>query len=71
MKIQYNAPVVLSFTFATVAVELIDNLLWAGISFQYFALIPEMSFRDIMTYIRLFTHVLGHHSKRGWKRPCC
>ena len=62
MKIQYNAPVILSFTFATVAVELIDNLLWAGITFQYFALIPGMSFHDIMTYIRLFTHVLGHAS---------
>ena len=62
MKVKYNSPVILSLTFAAIAVKLINDSVWTNFTYQLFALLPGMSFLDPLTYIRIFTHVLGHSS---------
>ena len=62
MKIKYNSPVILNFAFAAVAVKLLNDLLFPGLVFKYFSLLPGMSFSDPLTYLRFFTHILGHTS---------
>jgi len=62
MKIKYNSPVILNFAFAAVIVKLVNDFLFPGITFKYFALLPGMEFSDPLTYLRFFTHILGHDS---------
>ncbi|PWJ39415.1 rhomboid family intramembrane serine protease [Sediminitomix flava] len=58
MKIQYNAPVVLTFTFISAAVLLLKEF---GIDLTYFFSVGgQMNFLDPVDYMRLFTHVIGH-----------
>ena len=56
-RITYNAPVILTFTLAAVAVFTLGELLGAGFS-SWFAAYPE--FHGARTYAGLFTHILGH-----------
>lgn len=58
-KITFNAPVVLGFTFLSLA-ALVFNLVTDGYANQQFFSIYQTSFTDPMQYVRLFTHVLGH-----------
>ena len=62
MKVKYNSPVILSLTFAAMAVKLINDSIFPNSTYLLFALLPGMSFLDPLTYIRIFTHVLGHAS---------
>lgn len=62
MKIQYNSPVILSFTFISAAVLVINNTILPNFTYRFFALLPGMSFANPMTYVRIFTHVFGHSS---------
>lgn len=58
-KIQYNAPVTLTFTFVALLVLLLGTLT-NSYTTQYFFMNYSTSFADPMQYVRLFTHVLGH-----------
>lgn len=60
-KIQYNAPVVLTFTFLSLAALLLD-FATQGKSTQLLFCVYRSSPRDPLTYVRLFGHVLGHAS---------
>lgn len=58
-KITFNAPVVLTFTFLSLA-ALIWNMISGGYANSFFFSVYRTSFSDPMQYVRLFTHVLGH-----------
>lgn len=58
-KIQYNAPVVLTFTLLSFGVYL-WGILTQGVSTTFIFSNYRTSFLDPLQYIRLFSHVLGH-----------
>ena len=59
LVIHYNAPVVLSFSLIALIVLGLDFLTGGGTTMKYFC-VYRSSFSDPLTYVRLFTHVLGH-----------
>lgn len=59
IKIQYNSPVVLTFALISFGVLLANWFLDSNIIMNYFA-VYRSSLSDPMTYLRFFTHVLGH-----------
>lgn len=60
-KIQYNAPVVLTFTFLSLAALLLD-FATQGKSTQLLFCVYRSSPKNPLTYVRLLGHVLGHAS---------
>ena len=61
MRITYNAPFVLSFTILCTVVLLLDGLFVnAGVMKQFFVLYPSFSLADPLSYLRLFSHAIGH-----------
>jgi len=59
IKITLNSPVILSFVFLSAAALLLDRLT-GGRSNSLLFLSYRSSLGNILTYVRLFTHVLGH-----------
>lgn len=62
-KITFNSPVVLSFAAACFVVTLI-NYVTGGVSNQILFMTYHSAITSPMTYVRFFTHVLGHS---GWE----
>lgn len=62
-KITFNAPVILSFVAVCFSVMII-NYVTGGVSNRTFFVTYHSALSSPMTYIRLFTHVLGHS---GWE----
>lgn len=62
-KITFNSPMVLGFMFISFVVLLLGYLT-AGISNQLLFMTYHSSLKDPFTYVRFFTHVLGHN---GWE----
>lgn len=62
-KITFNSPVVLSFVFVSFAAMLI-NYITRGGSNELLFMTYHSSLKSPMTYVRFFTHVLGHS---GWE----
>ncbi len=62
LKITFNSPVVLGFIFISLAV-LVLGILTVGKSNELLFMTYHSSLRDPLTYVRFFTHVLGHS---GW-----
>lgn len=58
-KIQYNSPVILSFTIISFLVLLLAYATSGNSNILFFS-ISKGSFADPLIYLRLFTHVLGH-----------
>ena len=61
-KLTYNSPVVLTFVILSFAV-MIANYLTAGVSNHLLFVTYHSPLTSPMTYVRFFTHVLGHN---GW-----
>lgn len=61
-RITYNSPVVLSFVIISFGAMML-NYLTAGASNQLFFMTYHSPLTSPMTYLRFFTHVLGH---AGW-----
>jgi membrane associated rhomboid family serine protease len=59
MKIQYNSPVILTFSLAVVAIHLM-NFVFPNFTLYFFAMGGRMSFSNPLTYFRLISYVLGH-----------
>ena len=62
IKIVFNSPVILSFVFISFAVMLIGYIT-LGASNEFLFMTYHSSLKNPLTYIRFFTHVLGH---AGW-----
>lgn len=58
-RISYNSPVVLTFTFVSLA-ALILNYITGGITNTLFFTVYRASLLNPLFYLRLFTHVIGH-----------
>jgi membrane associated rhomboid family serine protease len=64
MKLKYNAPVVLTFTFISAAVLALDQFLLPGFIEQWFTAPGRGGFHfGVRNIVNLFTHVIGH---MGW-----
>ena len=61
MRIRYNAPVILSFTLAATAILIVDQVI-GNFTEVFFVCYPKFNPGDVLDYIRLFTHVLGHNN---------
>lgn len=62
IKLSFNSPVILGFTFICLAVLLLDKLTGGWTTNNLFS-VYNSSFLNPLTYIRFFGHVLGH---AGW-----
>ncbi len=62
MRIEYNAPVVLTFSLAAILIHLISIYIMPKFTAYYFVVRPGMNPFDPLDYFRLFSHVLGHSS---------
>lgn len=60
MKIEYNAPVILTYALLASVILLISQLFVDIMPF--FTVYPEVDFTNPVWYFRLFSHVLGHGS---------
>lgn len=58
-RIQYNAPVILTFSFLS-AIVLILGEFTGGQTTRTFFSVYQSSWSDPFSYLRLFSHVLGH-----------
>ena len=61
MKIHYNSPVTLTFSLMAVAVMIL-SVITAGASTAFLFTAWPSSFLNPLSYVRMFTHVLGHAS---------
>ena len=59
MRITYNSPVILSFSFLTVLI-LVLNQISQGHIMPYFTVGGQMDWLNPISYFRLFSHILGH-----------
>jgi membrane associated rhomboid family serine protease len=62
MRIKYNAPTVLSFAFASVAVLVFSQAVYAPLTVEWFAVPGRENFYpgNIRHLVSIFTHVFGH-----------
>jgi membrane associated rhomboid family serine protease len=60
MRITYNAPVTLTFAITSSLVLVADQLTGSQLTARFFSVAGTMDTRNIVDYLRLFTHILGH-----------
>jgi membrane associated rhomboid family serine protease len=60
MRIQYNAPVVLTFAIICTMVLAINQFLISGFIPALFTVSPGMSWSNPLSYLRLVSHIAGH-----------
>lgn len=60
MKIRYNSPVVLTFTIVCIAAMLISQLTNGKSTQLVFTLPSTLNFYDPLSYIRIWSHIIGH-----------
>lgn len=60
MKLQYNSPVILTFTLISTAVLAIDYVTAHFLITNFFTVSSSMSLWNPISYFRLFSHVFGH-----------
>lgn len=62
-KIQYNSPVVLTFSILAFFIFLVDAYgPFSGLTQNYFMVGGSFNSSDIFDYFRIFSHVLGHQT---------
>ena len=59
ITIRFNAPVVLTFALLSLAALLLDGFTGGATTSRYFC-VYHSPLSDPLTYLRFFTHVLGH-----------
>ena len=60
MRIQYNSPVILSFSILTAVIHAIAEFTPLEIATEFFTVRDSMSITSPLDYFRLCSHVLGH-----------
>jgi membrane associated rhomboid family serine protease len=60
VRLRYNSPVILTFTLISTAVLVIDSFTAGAASKLAFTVYPGLDLRNPLTYLRLFSHVIGH-----------
>lgn len=59
MRIRYNSPVILTFTLVSFGILFINSIHGTFIR-NFFVAYPQMNFSNPLTYLRIFSHALGH-----------
>ncbi len=62
MRIRYNSPVILTFTLLAMIVLSLDLYLGLSLRIRYFVLDPRFDSRSLLSYFRLFSHIVGHEN---------
>ncbi|MBP94739.1 rhomboid family intramembrane serine protease [Candidatus Poribacteria bacterium] len=62
MRIQYNSPVILTFSIVVVLIHVFSEFTSIDVSKHFFTIYDPMSIKDPIAYFRLFSHILGHSS---------
>jgi membrane associated rhomboid family serine protease len=60
LRFAYNSPVILSFALIATAVLIIDQISGGAFIRAYFVLTPDFTFSSPLSWLRLFTYVIGH-----------
>jgi membrane associated rhomboid family serine protease len=60
MRIKYNAPTTLTFTFLSATVLLLSSTFTPGLTQSWFSTPAPFRANAAQDYVKLFTHVLGH-----------
>ena len=60
MRITYNAPFTLTFTFLTAAILIFNEVTGGVLIPEFFTLHPVFLYNDPLSYLRLFSHTFGH-----------
>ena len=60
LRIRYNSPVVLSFAIVSALVLVIDQISGGIFTRSFFVLYPDFSASSPLSWLRLFTYVIGH-----------
>ena len=60
MKITYNSPTVLTFSFIAVVIQIIASTVFPSISNQYFSVGASFHLTSPLWYFKLGSHILGH-----------
>lgn len=60
LKLAYNSPVILSFAIVSAVVLLIDQISGGVFIRTFFTLYPDFNFASPLSWLRLFTYVIGH-----------
>lgn len=61
MKIRYNSPVILTFAIISTCILILSNYSGGHLIRNFFVNYPDMDFSNPLTYLRIFSHALGHH----------
>ena len=62
LRLRYNAPVTLTFALAAAALLGADQLTGGSLIGAWFTAPPYLDTRSVLSWLRLFSHVLGHAS---------
>ncbi len=62
LQVSYNSPVILTFVIIS-SIAIILSSMTDGKSNYYLFSVYRVSYKDILGYLRIFTHVLGHANK--------
>jgi len=62
MRVEYNAPVVLTFSLLAILVHIVSLFFLPTFTVHYFLVKPTMNPFNVLDYFRLVSHVLGHSS---------
>jgi rhomboid protease GluP len=62
LRLRYNSPVILTFAIISAVVLLIDQLTGGAFIRTFFTLPPTFSSRSLLSWLTLFSYVIGHAS---------
>lgn len=62
LRIRYNSPVILTYALACAVVLLIDQVSGGVFIRNFFLLTPDFDSGSFLSWLRLFTYVVGHQS---------
>ena len=60
MKIKYNAPTTLNFTFLCVLIMALNDTILPNITRDWFTVYSNIRLNDVTWYFQLFSHAFGH-----------
>jgi len=62
MRVEYNAPVILTFSLLALLIHIINVFFIPNFTIHFFLVKPTMDLLNPLDYFRLVSHVLGHSS---------
>jgi membrane associated rhomboid family serine protease len=62
IRVRYNSPVILTFALLCAVVLLIDQISGGAFIRTFFTLTPTFNAGSLLSWMRLFTYVIGHQS---------